>query len=71
MLNVFRDRVFLISCMKNQTDWINKSFYDVIHPEDTDKMKDQLATEVSNDTRILDLKSKEIMLIKKFCLCLL
>ena len=40
-----------------QHDWINKSFYDVIHPEDINKMKDQLATEVSNETRILDLKS--------------
>ena len=40
-----------------QHDWINRSFYDVIHPEDINKMKDQLATEVSNETRILDLKS--------------
>lgn len=43
-----------------QVDWINQSFFDLIHPEDVDKIKDQLATEVSTDTRILDLKTGNV-----------
>ncbi|XP_066912914.1 aryl hydrocarbon receptor nuclear translocator homolog isoform X2 [Clytia hemisphaerica] len=45
---------------QSQNEWINKSFYDVIHPEDINKIKDQLNTEVSNDTRILDLKTGNV-----------
>ena len=37
---------------------IDHSFYQMIHPEDVDKIKDQLATEETADTRILDLKSE-------------
>jgi len=48
--------IFLFVTIQN--DWINRSFFDVIHPEDEDKIKDQLKTEVSPDTRTLDLKSK-------------
>lgn len=36
---------------------IDHSFYQLIHPEDNDKIKDQLVTEETSETRILDLKS--------------
>lgn len=43
-----------------QNDWIDASFFNVIHPEDIDKIKDQLATEISSETRILDLKTGSV-----------
>lgn len=43
-----------------QADMIDHSFYQMIHPEDIDKIKDQLATEETADTRILDLKTGNV-----------
>ncbi|XP_033124009.1 aryl hydrocarbon receptor nuclear translocator 2-like isoform X2 [Anneissia japonica] len=41
-----------------QNDWFGKSLYDVIHPDDTDKVREQLSTsEPPNSGRILDLKT--------------
>ena len=38
---------------------MNKSIYELIHPDDKDKLKDQLsATESPDAGRVLDLKSK-------------
>jgi len=42
---------------KSQEEWINQSIYDLIHPEDKDKLRDQLGTEINHDSRILDPKS--------------
>ena len=42
-----------------QSDWFGNSLYDLIHPDDVDKLREQLSTAESQNTgRILDLKSK-------------
>ncbi|XP_071965704.1 aryl hydrocarbon receptor nuclear translocator 2-like isoform X2 [Antedon mediterranea] len=41
-----------------QNDWFGKSLYDVIHPDDNEKVREQLSTtEPPNSGRILDLKT--------------
>ena len=47
-----------ILCYLFQEEWINQSIYDLIHPEDKDKLRDQLGTEINHDSRILDPKSE-------------
>eukprot|EP00794_Sanderia_malayensis_P010123 gene10123-11157_t len=44
----------------SQIDWMNKSIYDLVHPEDREKVKDQLGTEINNETRILDSKTGSV-----------
>ena len=39
---------------------MNRSFFDLIHPEDKEKIKDQLDVYISKNSRIIDLKSKTI-----------
>ena len=42
-----------------QSDWFGNSLYDLIHPDDVEKLREQLSTSESQNTgRILDLKSK-------------
>lgn len=42
-----------------QSDWFGNSLYDLIHPDDVDKLREQLSTSESQNTgRILDLKSE-------------
>lgn len=42
----------------SQNDWYGSCFYDNIHPEDVDKVREQLSTqEPQNSGRILDLKT--------------
>ena len=42
-----------------QGEWFANSLFDLIHPDDTDKVREQLSTTESQNTgRILDLKSK-------------
>ena len=48
-----------------QADLIDQSLYTLIHPEDVDKAKDQLAVEETSETRVLDIKSK---FMKNMCL---
>ncbi|XP_076331733.1 aryl hydrocarbon receptor nuclear translocator homolog isoform X2 [Tachypleus tridentatus] len=43
---------------QSQTNWLNSSLYDLIHPDDLDKVREQLSTQESPNTgRILDLKT--------------
>jgi len=43
---------------QSQSDFFNSSLYDLIHPEDVEKVREQLSTqEPQNSGRILDLKS--------------
>ena len=43
----------------SQSDFFNTCIYDLIHPEDVEKVREQLSTQESpNGGRILDLKSK-------------
>ncbi|XP_054160302.1 aryl hydrocarbon receptor nuclear translocator homolog isoform X2 [Oppia nitens] len=43
---------------QSQTDFFNSCVYDIIHPEDVDKVREQLSTQESpNSGRILDLKT--------------
>ena len=42
-----------------QNEWFGNSIYELIHPDDIDKVREQLSTTESQNTgRILDLKSK-------------
>ncbi|XP_065672575.1 aryl hydrocarbon receptor nuclear translocator 2-like isoform X2 [Hydra vulgaris] len=43
-----------------QTHWINRNLFDLVHPEDKDKLRDQLDVSISKDTRIIDLKTASI-----------
>lgn len=41
-----------------QSDWFGNSLYELIHPEDVEKLREQLSTGESHGSgRILDLKS--------------
>ncbi|XP_066538620.1 aryl hydrocarbon receptor nuclear translocator isoform X3 [Hoplias malabaricus] len=41
-----------------QSDWLGSSLYDQLHPDDTDKLREQLSTsETTNNGRMLDLKT--------------
>lgn len=43
---------------QSQSDWFNACLYDLIHPEDVEKVREQLSTqEASSSGRILDLKT--------------
>ncbi|KAM7311624.1 aryl hydrocarbon receptor nuclear translocator homolog isoform X1 [Ixodes scapularis] len=43
---------------QSQSDWFNACVYDLIHPEDVDKVREQLSTQESSSSgRILDLKT--------------
>ena len=42
-----------------QNDWYGTSLYELIHPDDVEKLREQLSTTESQNTgRILDLKSQ-------------
>lgn len=44
-----------------QSAWMNQEIFDLVHPEDTDKIRDQLsATESPDAGRVLDLKSGNV-----------
>lgn len=46
-------------CCILQADLFSTTLYDLVHPEDVEKVRDQLSTTESQNTgRILDLKSK-------------
>uniref|UniRef100_A0A915IBC7 Aryl hydrocarbon receptor nuclear translocator homolog n=1 Tax=Romanomermis culicivorax TaxID=13658 RepID=A0A915IBC7_ROMCU len=50
------DSIFHVLGLR-QTDWINHNIYDLIHPEDAEKVREQLTTtDVMGNGRILDLK---------------
>ena len=51
---------YLVSLLFSfQSDWFGSSLYDLIHPDDVEKLREQLSTSESQNTgRILDLKSK-------------
>ncbi|XP_076355594.1 aryl hydrocarbon receptor nuclear translocator homolog isoform X2 [Tachypleus tridentatus] len=43
---------------QSQANWLNSSLFDLIHPDDIDKLREQLSTQESpNSGRILDLKT--------------
>ncbi|GIY11218.1 aryl hydrocarbon receptor nuclear translocator homolog [Caerostris darwini] len=43
---------------QSQADWFNACIYDLVHPDDVDKLREQLSTQESaNAGRILDLKT--------------
>ena len=49
--------VLLCSCL--QSAWMNQEIFDLVHPDDADKIRDQLsATESPDAGRVLDLKSE-------------
>ncbi|KAG7475116.1 aryl hydrocarbon receptor nuclear translocator-like isoform X6 [Solea senegalensis] len=42
----------------SQSDWLGSSLYDQLHPDDTEKLREQLSTAENNNTgRMLDLKT--------------
>ena len=48
-------------CCLLQADLFSTTLYDLVHPEDVEKVRDQLSTTESQNTgRILDLKSKSL-----------
>ncbi|CAL1263580.1 unnamed protein product [Larinioides sclopetarius] len=42
---------------QSQADWFNACIYDLVHPDDVEKLREQLSTQESNAGRILDLKT--------------
>lgn len=40
-----------------QEDWIQHSVYDLVHPDDIDKVRDQLSGSDAQMSRVLDMKS--------------
>ncbi|XP_019737138.1 aryl hydrocarbon receptor nuclear translocator isoform X2 [Hippocampus comes] len=43
---------------QSQSDWLGSSLYDQLHPDDTEKLREQLSTAENNNTgRMLDLKT--------------
>ncbi|XP_061144000.1 aryl hydrocarbon receptor nuclear translocator isoform X4 [Syngnathus typhle] len=43
---------------QSQSDWLGSSLYDQLHPDDTEKLREQLSTVENNNTgRMLDLKT--------------
>ncbi|XP_027142772.1 aryl hydrocarbon receptor nuclear translocator isoform X3 [Larimichthys crocea] len=43
---------------QTQSDWLGSSLYDQLHPDDTEKLREQLSTAENNNTgRMLDLKT--------------
>ncbi|XP_046889635.1 aryl hydrocarbon receptor nuclear translocator isoform X2 [Hypomesus transpacificus] len=46
---------------QSQSDWLGSSLYDQLHPDDKDKLREQLSTSDTNNTgRMLDLKTGTI-----------
>ena len=44
-----------------QTEWFQRTIYDMVHHDDVEKIREQLSTSESQNTgRILDLKSKDL-----------
>ncbi|CAB4045159.1 AHA-1, partial, partial [Paramuricea clavata] len=43
-----------------QTDWENRPIYELIHPDDEKKIKDQLCIDPADSGRILDLKTGSV-----------
>lgn len=44
--------------------------YDLVHPDDVEKVREQLSTTESQNTgRILDLKSKALLRYQEYCYC--
>ncbi|KAI3413761.1 PAS fold [Globodera pallida] len=41
----------------SQEEWLNSLFYDLLHPEDVDKVRDQLCGTDSSHNRVLDMKT--------------
>jgi len=42
-----------------QTEWLGHSLFNLVHPDDVDKLREQLSTtDCQNSSRILDLKSE-------------
>lgn len=53
-----------------QADWFGNSMYDLVHPDDVEKVREQLSTTESQNTgRILDLKSKSLLRYQEYCYC--
>lgn len=51
--------LFLFVCSVLQSAWMNQEIFDLVHPDDAEKIRDQLsATESPDAGRVLDLKSK-------------
>jgi len=50
------DSVTPVLC-QSQNDWFGNSLYDLIHPDDLEKLREQLSSESHNSSRILDLKT--------------
>lgn len=45
-----------------QNEWFGNCIYELIHPDDIDKVREQLSTTESQNTgRILDLKSMQVI----------
>lgn len=40
---------------------MNQEIYDLVHPDDADKIRDQLSTESPDAGRVLDLKSELLL----------
>ena len=58
-LNFSLKKNMIMVHLRFQTDWCGNSLYDLIHPDDIEKLREQLSTSESQNTgRILDLKSK-------------
>ncbi|KAK2151432.1 hypothetical protein LSH36_363g01010 [Paralvinella palmiformis] len=55
---------------QSQSDWFGNSLYDLIHPDDVDKLREQLSTAESQNTgRILDLKTGTVKKEGHQCKC--
>ena len=58
---------FILTCCNQgesciQSDWFGTRLYDLIHPDDVEKLREQLSTSESQNTgRILDLKSRYLV----------
>ncbi|XP_064459399.1 aryl hydrocarbon receptor nuclear translocator homolog isoform X1 [Ornithodoros turicata] len=52
------DSVAPVLNQSQQSDWFNSCIYDLVHPEDVEKVREQLSTQESSSSgRILDLKT--------------
>lgn len=59
IINVFN----IYFCSFLQSAWMNQEIFDLVHPDDADKIKDQIsATESPDAGRVLDLKSKPFII---------
>lgn len=63
--------VILSICFFPQADWFNACIFDLVHPDDVEKIREQLSTQESpNAGRILDLKSNSLFTYTIFPLSL-